>query len=308
LNNVQPEKPRYKCLSDPTSPSRFNPSQSAVDELLHGLDTDSDSDEEIPFSTTVEVEPKNNTERETVSFKRFDRLNHFVLENKEQTELESPKVQKKQLLKTLSRSERIGLVWPEQPLDLLSNRTATLTSTKTFKSVKSFRNYGSFKVVDDGLATLKENLMADVGLDRIELKRRSSSFVRIMSKQMVGVFISIWVRRTLRKHIQNLKVSTVGVGAMGYIGNKVRLFLHIISLLQTYLEFETVGYTFKCKFYEQKLKQCGTGVNICKHVNLSDIVLFCVHAPLVWRERSGCYTSKCRCARDTPKDTLQPNS
>jgi hypothetical protein len=38
---------------------------------------------------------------------------------------------------------------------------------------------------------------------------------------MVRIFITVWVRRSLRKHIQNLKVSTVGVGVMGYIGNKV---------------------------------------------------------------------------------------
>ncbi|XP_078164788.1 DNAse I-like superfamily protein isoform X1 [Carex rostrata] len=223
LNKVQPKKPKYKSFSNPSSPSRFNPSEdtvSAVNELLLGLDNDSDSDEEIPLSTTVEVKPEKIIKREIPSFKRLERLNHFVLENEEQTDLESPKVQQKQLLKTLTRSERIGLVWPEQPLDLLSKTNATLTSTKSFKSVKSFRNYSSFKVVDEGLASLRENWITDTGLDGIELKKKSSSFVRIISKQMVGVFISIWVRRPLRKHIQNLKVSTVGVGAMGYIGNK----------------------------------------------------------------------------------------
>ncbi|KAJ4765933.1 Type I inositol polyphosphate 5-phosphatase 1 [Rhynchospora pubera] len=225
LNKIQPEKPKYKCFSDPPSPSRFNPSEDAVsafDELGPVLDADSDSDEEIPFSTIVEVEHENSPKMERHPFKKFDKLNHFVMENEERTDYESPKVQQKQLLKTLSRSERIGLVWPEQPLDLLSIKTATstLTSTKSFKSVKSFRTYGSFKVVDERLTALRENLITDTGLDGIELKKKSSPFVRIISKQMVGVFISIWVRRSLRKHIQNLKVSTVGVGAMGYIGNK----------------------------------------------------------------------------------------
>ncbi|CAN1268086.1 Type IV inositol polyphosphate 5-phosphatase 3, partial [Linum perenne] len=42
----------------------------------------------------------------------------------------------------------------------------------------------------------------------------------IVSKQMVGIFVTVWIRRSLRKHIQNVKVSTVGVGVMGYIGNK----------------------------------------------------------------------------------------
>jgi len=57
------------------------------------------------------------------------------------------------------------------------------------------------------------------GLDQ-RVKRKRPEFVRMISKQMVGIFLSIWVRRSLRKHIQNLRVSTVGVGAMGYIGNK----------------------------------------------------------------------------------------
>nr|GFA77183.1 type IV inositol polyphosphate 5-phosphatase 3 isoform X2 [Tanacetum cinerariifolium] len=35
-----------------------------------------------------------------------------------------------------------------------------------------------------------------------------------------GIFITVWVRRRLRKHIQNVHVSAVGVGVMGYIGNK----------------------------------------------------------------------------------------
>ncbi|KAE8666478.1 Type I inositol 1,4,5-trisphosphate 5-phosphatase CVP2 [Hibiscus syriacus] len=51
-------------------------------------------------------------------------------------------------------------------------------------------------------------------------RKRRSSYVKIVSKQMVGIFLSIWVRRSLRRHIHHLKVSTVGVGVLGYIGNK----------------------------------------------------------------------------------------
>ncbi|XP_050231877.1 type I inositol polyphosphate 5-phosphatase 2 [Mercurialis annua] len=45
-------------------------------------------------------------------------------------------------------------------------------------------------------------------------------YMRIVSKQMVGIYVSIWVRKRLRRHINNLKVSPVGVGLMGYMGNK----------------------------------------------------------------------------------------
>jgi len=54
----------------------------------------------------------------------------------------------------------------------------------------------------------------------------SPRYVRIVSKQMVGIYVSVWVQRRLRRHINNLKVSPVGVGLMGYMGNKVRHVSH----------------------------------------------------------------------------------
>ncbi|KAK4419113.1 Type I inositol polyphosphate 5-phosphatase 8 [Sesamum alatum] len=40
------------------------------------------------------------------------------------------------------------------------------------------------------------------------------------SKQMVGIFLCVWVREDLYPHISSLKVSCVGRGIMGYLGNK----------------------------------------------------------------------------------------
>lgn len=48
-----------------------------------------------------------------------------------------------------------------------------------------------------------------------------SRFTLIASKQMVGVFVSVWIRGDLRRHVHNLKVSCVGCGLLGYLGNKV---------------------------------------------------------------------------------------
>ncbi|XVE96827.1 hypothetical protein REPUB_Repub02eG0256600 [Reevesia pubescens] len=45
-------------------------------------------------------------------------------------------------------------------------------------------------------------------------------FCLAASKQMVGLFLCVWVRPDLYKHISNLKVSCVGRGIMGYLGNK----------------------------------------------------------------------------------------
>ncbi|XP_066366939.1 type I inositol polyphosphate 5-phosphatase 1-like isoform X5 [Miscanthus floridulus] len=72
----------------------------------------------------------------------------------------------------------------------------------------------------ENLEAFPEGDLACVDIIDKRAKRKRLEFVRIISKQMVGIFLSIWVRRSLRKHIQNLRVSTVGVGAMGYIGNK----------------------------------------------------------------------------------------
>ncbi|KAK6921383.1 Endonuclease/exonuclease/phosphatase [Dillenia turbinata] len=60
-----------------------------------------------------------------------------------------------------------------------------------------------------------------------------TDFTCIISKQMVGVFISVWVRSDLRSHIQYPSVSCVGCGIMGCLGNKgavsIRFYLHETS-------------------------------------------------------------------------------
>ncbi|KAI3964533.1 hypothetical protein MKW92_051158 [Papaver armeniacum] len=69
-----------------------------------------------------------------------------------------------------------------------------------------------------------------------ESKKDRAKYVRIVSKQMVGIYVSIWVRRRLRRHVNNLKVSPVGVGLMGYMGNKGSVSVSM-SLFQTRLCF-----------------------------------------------------------------------
>lgn len=49
------------------------------------------------------------------------------------------------------------------------------------------------------------------------------NYVRVVSKQMVGIYVSLWVSRKLRQHVNNLEVASVGVGLLGYMGNKVIL-------------------------------------------------------------------------------------
>ncbi|XP_010260068.1 PREDICTED: type I inositol polyphosphate 5-phosphatase 8-like isoform X2 [Nelumbo nucifera] len=47
-----------------------------------------------------------------------------------------------------------------------------------------------------------------------------SQYCLAASKQMVGIFLCVWVRSDLSRCISNLKVSCVGRGIMGYLGNK----------------------------------------------------------------------------------------
>ncbi|PSR85346.1 Type IV inositol polyphosphate 5-phosphatase [Actinidia chinensis var. chinensis] len=63
--------------------------------------------------------------------------------------------------------------------------------------------------------------------------KRHSRYCLVASKQMVGVFLTVWVKSDLREHVRNMKVSCVGRGLMGYLGNKgsisVSMLLHQTS-------------------------------------------------------------------------------
>lgn len=78
------------------------------------------------------------------------------------------------------------------------------------------------------LASEEDSTFDDTVEDCATLGKRESSkhranYVRIVSKQMVGIYVSVWVSRKLRRHVNNLEVSPVGVGLLGYMGNKVIL-------------------------------------------------------------------------------------
>ncbi|CAK9183907.1 unnamed protein product [Ilex paraguariensis] len=136
-------------------------------------------------------------QRQFSSRKRPDRLNCFRPDDCTENAEASVSRYSKMLTKTLSGTERIGLSWPEPPLDMLAQH-----------------------VLDKPNSINPSALLAELDLDSVMYRKRRPPYVRIVSKQMVGIFLTIWVRRSLRKHIQNLNVSAVGVGVMGYIGNK----------------------------------------------------------------------------------------
>ncbi|XP_028762495.1 type I inositol polyphosphate 5-phosphatase 2 isoform X2 [Neltuma alba] len=133
------------------------------------------------------------------------------------------------LRRVLSSTARIGFNWTENTLKY-GNRMK--------RSHHSYGNLGMIwkeeKVVpreiidshsdvsdisdeeDNTIFELPKN-QDDDGLGTVKSRPR---YVRIVSKQMVGIYVSVWVQRKLRRHINNLRVSPVGVGLMGYMGNK----------------------------------------------------------------------------------------
>ncbi|XP_022769534.1 type I inositol polyphosphate 5-phosphatase 4-like [Durio zibethinus] len=59
-----------------------------------------------------------------------------------------------------------------------------------------------------------------------------SRYCLVASKQMVGIFLTVWVKSDLRDDVRNMKVSCVGRGLMGYLGNKGSISISM-SLHQT---------------------------------------------------------------------------
>lgn len=58
----------------------------------------------------------------------------------------------------------------------------------------------------------------------------SNCLVQVAAKQMVGLYLSIWVTKSLLLHIRGLQVASVGTGVMGYLGNKGHVTSSIHSL------------------------------------------------------------------------------
>ncbi|PWA96931.1 myo-inositol polyphosphate 5-phosphatase 2 [Artemisia annua] len=95
-------------------------------------------------------------------------------------------------------------------------------------------------------------------------------YVRIVSKQMVGIYISVWVKKRLRRHINNLRVSPVGVGLMGYMGNKGSVSVSM-SLYQTRLCFVCSHLTSGHKFGDEERRNSNVS-EILKRTRFSTVL------------------------------------
>uniref|UniRef100_A0A0E0HHB3 Inositol polyphosphate-related phosphatase domain-containing protein n=1 Tax=Oryza nivara TaxID=4536 RepID=A0A0E0HHB3_ORYNI len=183
LNKICPDKPQYKCHSDPPSPSRFNPSDYVMvmkDELLSDAASNGRVHKGKDFSRMDSV--KTSDQSPNLSYE------------KDRSKLE-------ETTKLLYHPERLGMIWPEQPLDMMAQCLPASTSLKALATPASLKSTVNFP---------NDDLSHQVNSDNGVIKSKRPCFLRIVSKQMVGIYLSIWVRRDLRKHIQNLRVSTVG--------------------------------------------------------------------------------------------------
>ncbi|KAF8040110.1 hypothetical protein BT93_B2359 [Corymbia citriodora subsp. variegata] len=81
--------------------------------------------------------------------------------------------------------------------------------------------------------TLNGNRDRRQGSDYEKKRMHRREFCCVVSKQMVGILITVWVRSDLRPYISHPSVSCVGCGVMGCLGNKgsvsVRFQLHETS-------------------------------------------------------------------------------
>lgn len=260
LNRV-PHPIRFKSYSHPPSPSKFKPSDDAPDiEDEVALESDSDIEEmfhslieELNVSNEIKngtVEERNSSytdasvsndnlgnlmekelEQQFSCPKRLERVNCLkVFDTEAKVEPPNTEYLNNKLTRMLSGTERIGLSWPEPPLPLFTQHVLEKPkppkfskSSKTFKSFKAFTGYSSFKskVMTENITKSEIASLVELDLEAVINRKRKPPYVRIVSKQMVGIFMTVWIRRSLRKHVHNLNVSTVGVGLMGYIGNKV---------------------------------------------------------------------------------------
>ncbi|KAF0899277.1 hypothetical protein E2562_015928 [Oryza meyeriana var. granulata] len=79
-----------------------------------------------------------------------------------------------------------------------------------------------------------------------EAQRHGKHLFRcVVSEQMVGIFVSVWARSGLRRHVRHAAASCVGAGVLGRLGNKgavsVRFMLHGTSFCFVCCHFASGG-------------------------------------------------------------------
>ncbi|KAI4327243.1 hypothetical protein L6164_019728 [Bauhinia variegata] len=151
------------------------------------------------------------------------------------------------LRRVLSSSARIGFNWTENASTYGSGMERSYQSSDNLNLM--WKQQQDMPQVIDSLSDASDILSDEEDDTLIELPKEQDDngigigvtksrprYVRIVSKQMVGIYVSVWVQRKLRRRINNLSVSPVGIGLMGYMGNKGSVSVSM-SLFQSRLCF-----------------------------------------------------------------------
>jgi hypothetical protein len=131
-------------------------------------------------------------------------------------------------LKALSRNLRADsshLKSCNCPVDLHSRERWRLRKLSDLPSnlFSGSSQIGRFSSVDEFLSTAEEIPSSPPSPSQM-------SYCLIASKQMVGIFLSVWARKELVPHVGHLRVSTVGRGIMGCLRNKVYIFILLTNV------------------------------------------------------------------------------
>ncbi|KAJ9556071.1 hypothetical protein OSB04_010685 [Centaurea solstitialis] len=214
--------------------------------------------------------PKSEETNPMIGIKRFDDLDwpEYALDVKHNG---------KNLRRVLSNSDRVRNDWFTNPVDsrvgdLGGLRRArhslgdlgspwTTAQPERTNVVGSLYDVSEQVVEEDDVE--HENASAENG-------GKSCRYVRIMSKQMVGIYISIWVRKRLRRHINNVKVSTVGIGLLHYMGNKGSISVSM-SLHQTRLCFVCCHLTSGHKDWDNERRNSNV-IEILRRTRFSSVL------------------------------------
>ena len=101
--------------------------------------------------------------------------------------------------------------------------------------------------------------------------KHAAEFRCLISKQMVGIFISVWIRGDLHPYIRNLNLSCVGCGIMGCLGNKV-FTLHAF-MKHNWLFFQ---YQNTEANHLSSWQSCFAGISFCKISATWNKLLLCL--------------------------------
>ncbi|KAL9451104.1 hypothetical protein AB3S75_012787 [Citrus x aurantiifolia] len=63
-------------------------------------------------------------------------------------------------------------------------------------------------------------------------------FSLVASKQMVGIFVTVWMRKELVQHVGHLRITSISRGIMGYLGNK--------GCISVSMSFHRTSFCFVC--------------------------------------------------------------